>query len=153
MKNYKILLLLIVIFSFLGCERKIDLNAHKIHWDRDMCKRCKMVVSERNHAVQAINPSDGKVYYFDDIGCLVLWFKESNIEWAENAVLWVTDLKTAEWINAKEAKWSTISVTPMGFGFGAYKSGSEPKDAEIISFKEVSKRAILLEERKKKALR
>ncbi len=148
MRNYKIWLVFIVLLSFFGCEKKIDLNPHKMHWDRDMCQRCKMVVSERNHAAQIINPITGKTYYFDDIGCVVLWLKENEIKWADKAIIWVTDYKTGKWINAKEAKWSTTSITPMAFGFVAYKEGSEPKDVEIIDFNEMSKRAIVLESKR-----
>ena len=46
-------LALIPIFS--ACEKKISTEVHEIHWDRDMCARCVMVVSDRNQTVQAIN--------------------------------------------------------------------------------------------------
>ncbi len=114
-----------------------------------MCVRCKMVVSERQYAAQTINPITGKTYFFDDIGCVVLWFEEEDIDWADRAIIWVTDVKTGEWINAKEAKWSTVSITPMAFGFSAHKAGTEPKNTEIIDYEEMVKRSIALEERKK----
>jgi hypothetical protein len=148
MKNYKIVLLL-VFFLFFGCERKIDLGVHEVHWDRDMCVRCKMVVSDREYAVQTTDPKSGKTYYFDDIGCLILWFDEEQIPWANEAKIWVTDKNTKEWIDAKSAKWSTQSVTPMAFGFAAHKSGSEPKDVELIDFDKVAKRSIAMEKIKK----
>ena len=138
-----------MILSLWGCERKIELGAHEVHWDRDMCVRCKMVVSERQYAAQTTNPLTGKTHYFDDIGCLVLWFEEEKIDWADKAILWVTDVNSGEWVNAKKAKWSTISVTPMAFGYAAHKPGSEPKDSEIITYEEMAKRAIALEEKKK----
>ena len=149
MRRYKGWLALIAILAFWGCERKIDLNPHEVHWDRDMCIRCKMVVSERMHAAQTTDPNTGKTYYFDDIGCAILWFMEDEIEWADKAVIWVTDVKTGEWIDARAAKWSTMSITPMAFGFGAHKPGTEPKDTEIITYDEMAKRAIALEARKK----
>jgi len=138
-----------MIASFWGCERKIDLGVHEVHWDRDMCVRCKMVVSERQYAAQTTDPITGKTYYFDDIGCVVLWFKEEKIAWADKAIIWVTDVNSGEWINAKEAAWSTISVTPMAFGYAAHKAGTEA-EGEIIDFDEMAKRAIALEEKKKK---
>ncbi len=149
MTSYKSWLLLFVFLSFWGCERKIDLNPHDVHWDRDMCVRCKMVVSERQYAAQTTDPTTGRTYYFDDIGCVVLWFVEDEIEWADKAIIWVTDVKTGEWVNAREAKWSTISITPMAFGFAAHKSGTEPEGEEIIGYEEMAKRSIALEERKK----
>ncbi len=149
MKNYKIWFLFLILVSFLGCERKIDLGVHEVHWDRDMCIRCKMVVSERMYAAQLTDPMTGRTHYFDDIGCAVLWFVEDEIMWADKATIWVTDVKTGEWINAREAAWSTVSITPMAFGFAAHKPGTQPKDTEIISYDEMAKRSIALEERKK----
>ena len=149
MRSSRAWLALIALLAFWGCERKIDLNPHEVHWDRDMCIRCKMVVSERMYAAQTTDPNTGKTYYFDDIGCTILWFVEDEIEWADKAKIWVTDVKTGEWIDAKVAKWGTMSITPMAFGFGAYKPGTEPKDEEIIAYDEMAKRAIILEARKK----
>ncbi len=149
MKHYSFLFGLIMILSFGGCERKIELGAHEIHWDRDMCVRCKMVVSDRHYAAQTTDPTTGKQYCFDDIGCLILWFKEENITWAQEAVIWVTDVHSGAWINAKEALWSTIAITPMAFGYAAYLAGSEPKNSEVIGYDEMVKRVIFLEEKKK----
>ena len=141
MKLFKVLIFLILFLLF-GCDRKIDLNYHEVHWDRDMCERCKMVVSDRNYAAQLTDPKTGKTKYFDDIGCVILWFKESQIDWSNQTKIWVSDEKTGKWINAREAKWTTESITPMGYGFGAYESGTEPKDKEIIDYDEVVKRVL-----------
>ncbi len=79
----------------------------------------------------------------------MLWFEEDKIDWADKAVIWVTDINSGKWINAREAAWSTISVTPMAFGYAAHKAGTEP-EGEIIDYDEMAKRAIILEEKKKK---
>ncbi len=133
--------LILVAFLVSGCEKKIKTELHDVHWDRDMCKRCAMVVSDRKHTVQAINPKDGKSYMFDDIGCTILWFKEDKIEWQKDAILWITDFENGEWIDAKKAYYSTENVTPMAYGFMAYKNKPDTKN-EIIDFDEVSKRII-----------
>ncbi|HIP60277.1 MAG TPA: hypothetical protein EYH01_07625, partial [Campylobacterales bacterium] len=93
----KLFSLFFILLLFLGCERKIELGVHEVHWDRDMCIRCKMVVSDRMYAAQTTDPTTGKTYYFDDIGCVVLWFVEDEIEWADKAIIWVTDVKTGKW--------------------------------------------------------
>ena len=146
----KLFNLFFILLIFLGCERKIELGVHEVHWDRDMCIRCKMVVSDRMYAAQTTDPTTGRTYYFDDIGCVVLWFVEDEIEWADRAIIWVTDVNSGKWINARDAKWSTVSITPMAFGFAAHKAGSEPKDTEIIGYDEMAKRSIALEMRKKR---
>jgi len=126
-----------------GCDTKIDLNPKKIHWDRDMCERCKMVLSDRKFSAQAINPDNGRKYVFDDIGCVILWFKENNISWKDRAVIWVNDAKTGEWIDARKAFYDALNITPMAYGFGAHTKKEDIKtDQEVIDFEEVTRRVI-----------
>ena len=80
----KTLLLLSALFLTLtisGCEQESKTAVSEVHWDRDMCARCVMVVSDRMNTVQVKNPDTGKKYIFDDIGCMILWFKDENITW------------------------------------------------------------------------
>jgi hypothetical protein len=61
---------------------------------------------------------DGRAYYFDDIGCAVLWLRRQP--WKDKARTWVNDVKTTEWIEAQKANWmSGDPLTPMGYGFAA----------------------------------
>lgn len=127
----------------MGCEKKIDTQLQEVHWDRDMCELCKMVISERKYAVQVINPQNGKSYMFDDIGCTIEWFKEENIEWEKNAILYITDANNGEFIDARKAFYTTNSRTPMDYGFGAYKNRSDlDNNQEIIDFEEVRLRIL-----------
>ena len=126
-----------------GCKERSKTDVREVHWDRDMCARCVMVVSDRQNTVQVRDPKNGKSYMFDDLGCMVLWFKENNIEWKDQAIVWVTDVKTGAWIDAKKAFYDTKNVTPMAYGFSAHKNReSIKKDEEIIDFNEVSRRII-----------
>ena len=134
-------LALMPIFS--ACEKKISDGPEKMHWDRDMCARCKMVISERNHAAQVTNPKTGENYKFDDIGCVILWFKEENIQWKDSAKIWITDVKTSKWIDARTAYYDTMNITPMSYGFGGHeKKESIQKGFEIVDFNEMSKRIL-----------
>ena len=120
MKEYKVrdifnsLYFIILISLLSGCENTITTDPREIHWDRDMCERCKMVMSDRRFAAQVINPQNGRVYKFDDIGCVPLWFKEDKIAWKDDAVIWVIDVDTNKWINAKTAFYDAMSITPNG---------------------------------------
>ena len=127
---------------FTGCDKKeVSTQPSEVHWDRDMCARCVMVVSDRKNTTQVINPANGKVYMFDDIGCMVLWFDNKKIPWKDKAVIWITDAKTGKWINARKAFYDTNNITPMAYGFVAHKSKDEiAKGEEIIDFDEVAKR-------------
>lgn len=131
---------------FLGCEKESIGGVAKVHWDRDMCARCVMVVSDRHNTTQVINPSTGKKYMFDDIGCMALWFEEEEITWKNEAIVWITDVKTGEWIDARNAFYDTENITPMAYGFSAHKSKDTIKDGqEIIDYDEVLKRVVKIE--------
>ena len=126
-----------------ACQKKISHEYQEMHWDRDMCDRCKMVISERNHAAQVVNPNNGRVYKFDDIGCVILWFKEENIQWKDNAKIWITDMDNSKWIDARMAFYDTLNMTPMAYGFGAHERKESIKAGlEVIDFTEMSKRVL-----------
>jgi copper chaperone NosL len=137
---------LLFVSMFMGCDNKktTDLT---IHWDRDMCSRCVMVVSDRHNTTQVIDQKTGKKYVFDDIGCMASWFKSENISWSDTANIWITDLKSGEWIDARKAFYDTDNVTPMGYGFSAHKLKSDIQQGkEVIDYNEVVKRILKSEE-------
>lgn len=141
-----ITLLLFVTMGFSGCDENVNTNIAKVHWDRDMCARCVMVISDRKNSVQVKDPNTGKQYMFDDIGCTVLWFIDANISWKDQAVIWITDVNTGEWIDARTAFYDTDNITPMAYGFSAHKTKDTIlQGKDIINFKEVSKRVIQIE--------
>lgn len=147
MKYFKFLVIVFLVLTFSACEKKSSTAVQEVHWDRDMCARCVMVVSDRHNTTQVINPDTGKKYMFDDIGCMVLWFKDNNIEWKDKAVIWITDVVTGKWIDARKAFYDTENVTPMAYGFCAHKSKDTiKKGQEIIDFDEVVKRVIKIGE-------
>ncbi len=142
MKRFNVLLFLILLpfFAFTGCEKKPVGAVEEMHWDRDMCERCKMAISERKFAVQIIDPQSGRVYKFDEIGCGVLWMDEENIPWKDKAIIWVNDAKTGEWIDARKAKYVSGAITPMAFGFAAYTEETLPSGANVHDFAEISQK-------------
>jgi len=135
------LLLLPFMFIFLACQDKTRIKgASEMHWDRDMCSRCVMVISDRKNSIQVQDPTSNKVYKFDDIGCMVLWTEESKIKWIDRADIWITDVQTGEWIDARSAFYTSGNVTPMAFGYSAYKSKENiDKNKDISNFSEVYK--------------
>lgn len=128
----KTVLLLVLVFSFLGCEKQDPNAAHKIHYDRDMCAECKMVISDRNYAVQIVNPERNKAYNFDDIGCAIIWMEQSTETWLDTAPMYVADQKTAELIPSREVYWAKGFTTPMDFGFGAFKVKPEGRTYDFL---------------------
>lgn len=122
---------------FIGCDKtKVD-GVAELHWDRDMCDRCVMVLSDRKSALQLRDPQTHKLYKFDDIGCLALWFNEEHISYKDSVKIWITDATTGEWIDARSAYYTADNTTPMGFGFVAHKSKDALKDIQTLTYEEV----------------
>ena len=129
-----VLVLLALLALFGGCEKKdYTKEAAKMHWDRDMCERCKMAISDRKFAVQGVDER-GRVYKFDDIGCLILWQEREHPE-VKFKKIWITDAKSGRWIDAKRACYKEGVISPMGYGFGAYEEHKEG----CMSFEDVKK--------------
>ncbi|WP_294966883.1 hypothetical protein [Sulfurimonas sp.] len=142
-KYLKVLLIFVIGITFLACEKKVEKGVSEVHWDRDMCSRCVMVVSDRKNTVQVRNPETSKAYMFDDIGCMALWFEDENIEWKDKAIVWITDVKSGEFIDARVAFYDTNNITPMAYGFSAHISkDSITEGEEIISYDEVINRVV-----------
>jgi len=135
------LFVLLLVFGFLGCQEKSNQTVPKIEWDKDLCSRCVMVISDNKHAVLLKDPTTKVVHKFDDIGCMVLWFKEEHVEFKDSITIWVTDADSGEWIDARKAFYTSGNTTPMAFGFNAYKSEESIKDAkEILTYSDLLKR-------------
>jgi len=93
-----------------------------VNWYRTPCERCRMVVSDRHHAaeVRVQKPSgDSKVYFFDDLGCALLWLEESTAKDAPSTEIWVSDWRSGDWLDARAAYYLPGQVTPMEYGLGA----------------------------------
>ena len=144
---------LFLLLGLSGCEKKPVGAVQQMHWDRDMCERCKMAISERKFAVQIIDPQTGKDYKFDDIGCAVLWMDEEKIPWKEKAIIWITDAKTGKWIDARKAIYVDGAITPMAFGFAAYTKETLPQGKETFDYSQVAKKIEAIEEQNSKKVR
>lgn len=120
-KPHTSFLIILAALLIMGCvkENKEQLPV-EFTWDRDACQECGMIISDHAYASQVIDPS-GKGHVFDDIGCAMNWLKDKP--WQKDARIWVSDVKTERWIEAKTANWSFGNPnTPMGYGFTATAS-------------------------------
>lgn len=116
-----------VLFVLAACSGDPGTGPAEVKWDRDVCARCNMVLSDRNHAAQVrYTPTDGsrsEVRKFDDIGCAVLWLDQQPWRDAAGVEIWVSDHQTGRWLDARTAHYLTGQLTPMQYGLGAQ---SEP---------------------------
>ena len=113
MKKIKPILTPILMLLFLGCESKTDSGIGKIHWDRDMCSRCVMVVSDRHNTVQLKDPTTKKQHVFDDIGCMAVWFDETKPSFKDSVKVWINDASNGEFIDARVAFFKNQKKKPM----------------------------------------
>ena len=97
-------------------HKAIDIKAKEYS-----CATCKMDVQALDYATQAVK-QNGDTYFFDDIGCMVLWLKEHRKEVVK---IYVKTLDTHQWIEAEKAHYSRIAPSPMGYGFGAVEASKK----------------------------
>ncbi len=95
----------------------------------DMCSYCKMVISEKQYAAELID-SDGQVFKFDDIGCLLNFVKQRSIN-VSGASVFVMDYDQRQWIKADDAYYvkSQDITTPMNGGIIAFKDQAKANEA------------------------
>ncbi|WP_457595583.1 hypothetical protein [Hydrogenimonas sp.] len=91
----------------------------------DLCAECRMPIKGPDDSARAV--IDGKIYRFDDPGCMVLWLQKHAPD-PGRARLEVYTRDTHRWIDATRAHYALTDTTPMGYGFGAYEA---PKEGRI----------------------
>lgn len=99
-----------------GCNSSNSL----ISENKKVCPKCSMTLPESNIYTAKLQNGSGK-YHFDDLGCLILWAKDKNINIAE-AKTEVFSNDTHRYIEGQKAHFSVNEKTPMGYGFGAYEN-------------------------------
>jgi copper chaperone NosL len=129
---------LTLLFCFLlsgltACSGDPGTGPLDVKWDRYTCERCRMVLSDRQHAAQVRVPqAEGrsKVVFFDDIGCAVVWLEDRPFNDDPRTEIWVSDWRTGDWVDARKAVYLAGQVTPMEYGLGAQ---TEP-NAQALDF-------------------
>ena len=85
------------------------------------CSECSMDIEALEYSAQIITPA-GETYFFDDIGCVVLWLESHTI----NIQKIITQtLDTGHWIDVDKAWYTRTASSPMGYGFAAYENKQE----------------------------
>ncbi len=78
--------------------------------------QCAMIINSIENVSQLVAP-DGRTWFFDDPGCMVLWMKDKPFR--DQTKLWVHTIDTKKWIDAREAHYGIADHTAMHYGFGA----------------------------------
>lgn len=97
--------------------------------------QCGMLLEKIEDTAQAVAP-DGRTWFFDDVGCLALWYGDNPQR--EQMVLWVYTRDTERWIDAHAAWYSRTDETVMLYGVAAY----EKKRDAFIDFEEMVRKML-----------
>ncbi len=95
--------------------------------------QCAMLIKSEENAAEVVAP-DGRTWFFDDPGCMVLWLKDKPFK--DKATLWVHTIDTKEWLDARKAVYGVTDHSEMHYGFGARAKPTK----ETIGFDEMTLR-------------
>lgn len=87
----------------------------------DMCSFCKMAISEKRYAAEAIDTA-GTVYKFDNAACMTRFVGERGLR-AKMAVYYVADFDSRTFVDAQKAVFAISEAipSPMASGLAAFK--------------------------------
>lgn len=103
-----------------GCKRP-DLPEGMVEtkFDRDVCSRCSMVISDRRFAAQVKGGPKRRNFKFDDIGCVAFWLRDQGWGADPDVRIWVADSAGTGWLDARKAYYVGGRTSPMGYNFAA----------------------------------
>jgi copper chaperone NosL len=118
-----------------GCSREDPDAPPQVHYGRDECQYCGMIIGDERCAAAIRATLDGSMrdYVFDDIGDMFV-FERKNAAALSISRRFVHDYETKQWIDAVTAFFirSEDLHTPMGSGIIAV---GDPARAEALQAK------------------
>ncbi|MDR0274825.1 MAG: nitrous oxide reductase accessory protein NosL [Burkholderiaceae bacterium] len=119
-----------------------------IIWDRDICVRCSMAISDRRFAAEMSGGPKDTAFKFDDIGCAMIWQRDKakDYPWMNEAAtrIWVADVYSkggeVNWLDARAAHY-VKKTSPMGYDLGA----SSQAEAGAVDFQTMRERILASE--------
>ena len=111
-----LIVVIITIFSLLGKSQQMIVvyegnakrDSLKMTAGKFQCSECGMLINDLNFASQVVAPS-GKTWFFDDHGCMAVWLSARPFK--DEAIIWVKDLPSGQWIDGKLAWYSRTDQT------------------------------------------
>ncbi|WP_306529145.1 hypothetical protein [Campylobacter sp.] len=95
-----------------------DKKPLQIEFGKYLCHESGTVINDLYNTAQAVMPN-GDTYFFNDIANVFMWLMRQKNR--DEIVVWVYSQDTEKYIIAKDAWYSRVEITPMGYGFGAYE--------------------------------
>jgi len=95
-----------------------DKQPLQIEFGKYLCHESGTVINDLYNTAQAVMPN-GDTYFFNDIANVFMWLMRQKNK--DEIVVWVYSQDTSRYILAKDAWYSRVDITPMGYGIGAYE--------------------------------
>jgi len=113
-----------LILALLACSPKPE----PINYGKDTCDYCRMTIVDKKFGGEIVLKT-GKVYKFDDVGCMINFFWGSNLSEKDVYMFLVVDYYTGKLIDATRAFYiqSDNINSPMAYDIAAFEN---PEDAE-----------------------
>lgn len=140
-KAHSVLILICFAPLFTACTHG-ELVPAQINFNEDACNLCRMAVSQRDFAAQAVVAGQNPRFY-DDIGCLILDL--NNLLTGVPRALYVSEFGSGEWLDVETAffAFSNTIQSPMGYGAAAFSMQSdatqfvESQGGKVVTFTEL----------------
>lgn len=108
----------VLLFFISGCSSQPE----PFRYGTDVCYLCKMGIADPKFGSELITKK-GKVYKFDDIGCMVQFMKSGGVEQKDiSRTVVINYEKQNEFIDTDKAVFaaSPLTKSPMGFNLSAF---------------------------------
>jgi hypothetical protein len=116
-----VLALLPASLALAGCMKETA-GTETIHYGRETCAMCGMVISDAHYAAEIRGGADLALSKFDDLGCAVQWLQAVRWKEGELKEFWVMDSEDGTtWLDARAAHYVPGVITPMDYGFAALR--------------------------------
>lgn len=120
---------LLSVLVLAGCSDEPATGPVQIHYGRDTCDLCRMIISDPRFAAQIRGGPGHKAYKFDDIGDALIYLGRQTWKDDADVEFWVMDVeKGKSWLDARKAHYMSGMQSPMAHGFGAY---ADPRPGSI----------------------
>ncbi len=111
----------LAVMGLAGCARASE-GTEEIHFGRDTCAKCGMVISDPHFAAEIRGGPDRQLVKFDDAGCAVNWLEKQAWRADTTTDFWVMDADTGQsWLKAMEAWYTPGAMSPMNYGYSAHQ--------------------------------
>lgn len=116
-----------------GCTRGSTEGPAPIKFDRDICRGCGMVISDKRFAAEVRGGPDGRITKFDDVGCALKWLEAQTFANDPATRIWVASQDDGHFLEARRAHFVDGAHSPMGYGFAAVE---EPRGLDFEMLRE-----------------